>query len=104
MQVSKVAPYNPLGTSHDPVTAFTKKANSEIQDISCLIEDAQMLSNKIIGIVAAIIGDTPLNTSSSPKAIPLGVLNQLVDRSRHVRTDMKSAGDALDRLANSFGL
>lgn len=70
----------------------------------CLIEDAQMLSNKVIGIVAAIIGDTALNTSSSSKAIPLGVLNQPVDRSRHVRTDMKSAEDALDRLANSFDI
>ena len=104
MQVSKVTPYNPSGSSHDALSTFPKKAHSDIEDIGSFIEEAQALSNRVLGVVAAIIGDTPVSSSANPKSLPLGVLNQMVDRSRQVRTDIKGAGEALDHLATSFGL
>ncbi|MDM8346261.1 hypothetical protein P8H26_12755 [Pseudochrobactrum sp. sp1633] len=84
---------------------FVKDKHSEADEISCLIEDARFLSEKVVGIIAAIVGGAPsAGCSKDQNVMASGVLNQLADRSRHVRSDIKCAGEELDRLARAFGV
>lgn len=85
--------------------AFVKDKHTEADEISCLIEDARFLSEKVIGIVSAIVGGAPTGEcGTGQNAMASGILNQLADRSRHVRGDLKDAGNEIDRLARAFGV